>query len=390
MMVRLWLYAFCRGIRSSRQLERATVEDVPCRFLAGNQRPDFCTLSKFRKRHHKALGQLFFQTVRLAKAAGLVEMGHVSLDGTKVQANASKHKAMSYSRLVPEEQRLQQEIEAFMAEAAKTDGAEDREFGPDKRGDELPEELRHSARRLEKIRQAKKALEDEAKERLERDQEERRAQAAEENREYHPRKSPDDAKPEPTAQRNFTDPESRIMRNSDKAYTQAYNAQAAVDADSHIIVAASTSNIAADAPHLPSILAQIKSTTGAVPKEMSADAGYWSESNLEALAAANVEAYIPPGRIRHTEWRTQLVVSGPMPDGLTPADQMRWKLRTETGRARYGLRMQTVEPIFGQAKQSRNFRQFLLRGQDLAGAEWLLQCAAHNLLRLFKHRLGLR
>ncbi|MEW6049068.1 MAG: IS1182 family transposase [Bacillota bacterium] len=385
MMVKVWFYGYCRGIRSSRRLERALHEDVGFRILAANQQPDHWTLSEFRRRHHRALGDLLKETVRVAAQSGLVRLEHVAVDGTKVKANASKHSAMSYGRMKAELDQAAREIDAYLEEVEANDAAEDKQFGKDS-GWRLPPELRDRQKRLEAIRRAKARLEAEARARAEAEQVRRQDKAAREGRLYKPRKEAQTARPADKDQLNFTDPDSRIMKNSDKAFIQGYNAQAAVDAQTHLIVAADLTNQASDAPHLVSTLEQVKDNTGSAPKELSADAGYWSEDNLAALAQRGIEAFIPPDKVKHSEWRNQTPPDEPIPKAATPREFMRHKLRTEEGRARYKLRQTSVEPVFGHIKEAMGFRQLLLRGEQKARSVWRFQCAAFNLMKLYWHR----
>ena len=369
LMVKVLLYGYARGIYSSRKLARACEEDVAFRVLCGDNRPDFRTISDFRKRHLKAFADLFLQVLRLCQHAGMVKLGHVAIDGTKIKANASKHKAMSFARMQEEEKRLKKEIAELMRESEITDGSEDRLYGSDKRGDELPEELARRETRMKKIREAKAALEAEAK-----------AAAREEGAEE---SEVEETEPAPKAQRNFTDPESRIMVSSDKAFVQAYNAQAAVDHKSQVIVAAEVVQASNDKGQLVPMVEQTCENLQETPLVFSADAGYWTEADLETLEVYEIEAFVAPGKIRHREWREQKIVTGPMPEGLCRKDQMRWLLRTERGRAEYEKRMITAEPVFGQMKGARGFRQFLLRGHENVSCEWKLVSAVHNLLKLY-------
>ena len=386
MMVRVWLYGYCVGIRSSRKLERALYEDVGFRMLSGNQQPDHWTLSEFRRRHLGALKGLFVQTVKLAQQAGLVKLGQVAIDGTKLKANASKHRAMSYARMEKEEKRLREEIARYFEEVETTDRAEDERYGA-KRGDELPDHLKTEAQRLEVIRSAMAELEEEARRKAEAEQQERRERANKEGRTYRPRNDPKDAIPSPKAQRNFTDPDSRIMKNADKAFIQGYNAQAAVDVDSQIIVASQLSNQAADGPHLIEIVEQVKQVTGLQPQEVLADAGYFSEDNVTALQKQGISVLIPPERVRHRQWRERCSsLASPPSEDASVAEWMRYRLRLPENRERYRKREQSAEPVFGQIKQGRGLRQFLLRGLDNVSALWQLDCAAHNLLKLYRAR----
>lgn len=383
MMVKVWIYALMKGIRSSRKIEKALYEDVGFRFLSANQQPDHWTISEFRKRHHKALGRLLEQTVRLADKAGLVKLRHVAIDGTKIKANASKHSAMSYGYMKKEEQRLREEIERMLKEADEIDRLEDKEYG-DKSGWELPEELSTREKRLKAIRRAKAELEREARERHEKEQAERREEAESRGKRHRPAKDPEDAKPKESDQWNFTDPDSRIMVNSDKAFIQGYNAQAAVDAETHITVAADLGNQASDSGYLPEQVLQVVENTGRFPREVSADAGYYSDKNIEFLEKKGIEVFIPPDKVRHSEWRTQKAIRGPIPRNATRKYLMRRKLRTKRGRERYKLRQTSVEPVFGFIKEGLNLRQFLLRGLEKVRSMWRFTCAVHNIWKMFR------
>lgn len=364
MMTALLLYAYCQGLYSSRRIARACAQRVDFMAVTALNRPDFRTISDFRKRHLAALGQLFVQVLKLCARAGLVKLGHVALDGTKLKANASRHKAMSYKRMTESEARLAAEVGSWLEQAAATDAAEDEQYGEGRRGDELPDWVANKQRRLEKIREAKAALEAEARE-----------QAAEQTQPGggRPPKPPAD-----NAQRNFTDPDSRIMKVAG-GFEQAYNAQAAVDADSQVIVAHQLTNQGADAPQLPAMLAQIKANTGHQAAELSADAGYCSERNLREVNRRHINAYIATGRQRHG----QAHATGEHPPATGPRTAAMWrKLRRGGWRSRYRLRKQTVEPVFGLMKHARGFRQLLLRGLTNVQGEWALLCTAHNLLKL--------
>lgn len=369
LMVKVLLYGYARGIYSSRKLARACEEDVAFRILCAGNQPDFRTISDFRKRHLRALAGLFAQALLLCQRAGLVKLGHVAIDGTKIQANASKHKAMSYARMQEEETRLKAEIERLLKQSAATDRSEDEQYGAEKRGDELPPELAHRESRLKKIQEAKAALEAEAK---------AAASLAEATKEKAER-----AVPKPKAQRNFTDPESRILLSSDKAFVQGYNAQAAVDHGSQVIVAAEVVQQGNDKGQLVPMVEQTRENLKQMPQAISADAGYWVEADLEALESYETNLYVAPERIRHREWREQERIAEPLPEGLSRKAQMRHRLRTERGRAEYDKRKITAEPVFGQIKQGRGFRQFLLRGHANVHCEWKVVCAVHNLLKLF-------
>jgi transposase len=358
MMTALVLYSYASGIYSSRRIARACEERVDFMAITAMQRPDFRTVSEFRRKHLEALRGLFVQVLRLCQRAGLVKMGHVALDGTKMRANASKHKAMSYGRMKTDEPKLQAEVSEWFSRAEQIDAAEDAEHGSDRRGDEPPEWLKNRQRRLEKLRQAKAELEAEA-------------------RQEQPEKAEE---PKDSAQRNFTDSESRIMKSHD-GFIQAYNAQAAVDAQSHVIVAESVTNSANDYSSLEPMVKQIKRNTKRQAQELSGDAGYCSESNLETLKRHHINGYIGTGRQKHGSPSATGQRAG-RSHSLVQA--MVEKLKRGGHRSRYRFRKQTVEPVFGQIKSARGFRQFLLRGLDKVAGEWSLLCTAHNLLKLAK------
>jgi transposase len=371
MMVKVLLYAYCLGVPSSRKIAKRLEEDIGFRVLAANNTPDFRTISDFRKDHLTVLAALFLQVLRLCQKAGLVQVGHVSLDGTKVKANASKHKAMSYKRMKEEESRLEAEIAGLLQKAEAEDAAEDRRYGRDKRGDELPPELAFREGRLAKIREARAALEAEARAEVERgDGKGGKATGM----------------PADKAQRNFTDPESRIMPGpGGQQFEQCYNAQAAVDSRRQVIVAAEVTQQPSDKGLAVPLMAQVQANTGRLPREMSADAGYYSSDAVQELSARGIDVYMPPDRMQHT-YRMPAAPRGRIPTGLSTADRMRRKLKTKQGRQRYGLRKELSEPVFGQIKQARGFRQFLLRGKVKVHGEWQLICTGHNLLKLFGAR----
>lgn len=385
MMVKVLLYAYCTGVYSSRKIARRLQEDVAFRVLAAGNSPDFRTLSEFRRRHLEALAGLFHQVLRLAQRAGLVKLGYVALDGTKIRANASKHKAMSYGRMTQEEARLAEEVRKLLQRAEEVDAAEDARYGPDRSGDELPEELRRRETRLQRIREAKAALEAEAR---------RKAQAkappqdSPPPRRGRPPQDPAQARPAARVQYNFTDPDSRIMKDPSGAFVQAYNAQVAVEGHHQLIVAADVSPQAADAPHLLPLTQQIQQNTGSRPRRVLADAGYFSEANVLVLTAQGIDALISPDKLRHTQ-PLPPAPRGRIPKSLSVRDRMRRKLRTRVGKALYNLRKSVVEPVLGQIKAARGFRQFSLRGLAKVRAEWLLVTCAHNLRKLhtLRHRL---
>ena len=370
MMTAVLLYAYCQGIYPSRRIAKGCRERVDFMAVTAMQMPDFRTISDFRKRHLAALGELFVQVLRLCQQAGLVKLGHVALDGTKVKANASKHKAMSYGRMKKAEAELEAIVSDWFNKAEAADFRDDQEHGAKKSGEELPDWVCDKQRRLEKIREARARLEAEA-------------QAVEKGEEKktggpgRPRKN-EPGTPKDSAQTNFTDPQSRIMKSHD-GFIQGYNAQAVVDANSQVIVAQGLTNNASDAPQLAGMVAQIKANTKRQARELSADAGYCSEDNLKELRRRHINGYIATGRQKHGE--ATAAVERKVKLG-TYAYAMWQKLRRGGHRSRYRLRKQTVEPVFGQVKQGRGFRQFLLRGVRKVAGEWSLICTAHNLLKL--------
>jgi transposase len=377
LMTALLLNGYASGIYASRRIAKACTERADFMMIVAGDPPDFRTISDFRKRHLNALAQLFVQVLKLCEVAGLVRLGHVAFDGTKIRANASKHKAMSYERMKKREAELQAEVDRWLAAAEAADAEEDRQHGA-KRGDELPDWIADKEKRLAKIREAKAALEAEAKATAE--EETRRRAEAEEKRKAEGKKrngpppAPPRAEPDGKAQRNFTDPESRILKSKD-GFIQGYNAQAAVDGEAQVIVAHAITQSTSDQDQLTVLLDGIEANLGAKPQEASADAGYCSEANLQQLKDRRVAAYIATGRAKHAA-DDKRGAGGP----LTQA--MRRKLKRAGWRTRYRLRKQIVEPVFGQIKQARGFRQMLLRGVEKVRAEWALICTAHNLTKL--------
>lgn len=372
MMVALLLYAYTQGVYSSRRIARACIERFDFAAVTGMQRPDHRTTSDFRKRHLAALGGLFVQVLKLCREAGLVRLGHVSLDGSKFQANASKRKAMSYDKMGQREKELREKVDRWFAEAEAADDEDDETHG-DSSGDELPDWVVNDQKRIEKIREAKKALEAAAKE------------AAKEALTRDPKKSVSfhqkwftrDGKPKPKAQRNFTDPDSRIMLGPN-GFVQGYNGQIGVDADSQVIVTQFLVNEQNDGPHMSTLLDGIRRNCGRQADELSADSSYCSEKNIADCARRGINAFIAVGRQLHGK---------PVPDeGLRATGPrttaMRTKLAIGGYRSRYRIRKQTVEPVFGQIKEARGFRRFLLRGLTKVRNEWSLICTAHNLLKL--------
>jgi transposase len=376
MMVALLLYAYSQGVYSSRRIARACEERLDFQAVTALNQPDFRTISEFRRRHLDALAALFVQVLVLCQRAGLVGLGHVAVDGTKLRANASKHKAMSYARMVEVEAELARDVAEWLDRAQQEDTAEDAAHGPDRRGDETPEWMQNKQARLARIRAARAELEAEAKAAAAA----KPAPTAKSDgapsmpRGRKPAHPP--GTPKPTAQRNFTDPESRIMLGRD-GFLQAYNAQAAVDADSQVIVAHRTTNSASDQDGLLPLLDATAANTGRMPDEVSADAGFCSEANLAGLVDRTIRGYVATGRASHPG-------SGTKGGKLVRA--MRARIRQGGHRSRYRLRKQVVEPVFGHIKQARGFRQFLLRGIQKVSNEWAMICTAHNLAKLVAWR----
>lgn len=383
MMVSLLLYAYCIGVPSSRQIERRTYEDVAFRMVAANRHPDHDSICEFRKRHLKALAALFVQILRLCQEAGLVKLGHVALDGTKIKANASKHKAMSYGRMKKSREELEKEIAALLKRAESVDQEEDRKYGKGKKGWTLPEELQRRQTRLEKIKEAMKALEEEAAKEAEQEGQTREEKPAKAQNTKGKGPAP---VPADKAQRNFTDPDSRIMKvSSTKSFEQSYNGQALVDDSHQVIVAAHLSQKSNDMEEVEPILDEVEKNLGRIPPGMavSADAGYFSEPNVMLFEDALLKPYIATGRLKHGE--VLPAVKGRPPKDLSPREAMIRKLSTKRGRAIYSKRKSTVEPVFGQIKHARGLRQFSLRGKANVSAEWQIWCFTHNLLKMYRY-----
>jgi transposase len=380
LMTALLLYAYCSGLYSSRRIAKACAERVDFMMIVAHDAPDFRTIADFRKRHLAALAKLFLQVLKLAEKVGLAKLGHVALDGTKIKANASKHKAMSYERMKMREAELEAEVDRWLEAAEAADAREDKLYGANRRGDEMPDWIANKQKRLAKIREAKQALEVEAaaaaaaKAEAERAAEEKRK--AENRKRSGPCPRPPSDEPDPKAQRNFTDPDSRVLLGKD-GFIQGYNAQAAVDGGCQIIVAHGLTQSMSDCPQLVPLIDRVRANLGRKPKEVSADAGYCSESNLKALADRKIQAYVATGRAKRPAEITRKI-------GGELTRKMRQKLKRAGHRSRYRLRKQIVEPVFGQIKQARGFRQFLLRGLEAVQAEWALICTAHNITKLAK------
>ena len=393
MLTRVLLYAYCVGMTSSRRIEKATYEDLAVRYLAADQHPDHDTIAAFRQEHLQELGSLFADALRLCRRAGLVKLGNVALDGTKLQANASRQQSFSHVRLSEQEQRVKDQIEELLRQAQQTDREEDERYGQGRSGDELPPELADAGRRLQKIREAKRALEQEA------------AQAVEEagrdqpnaGRRGRPPKGEEPVSPaerarrkkrlqrarlnaqQPTRQFNFTDPDSRVMRdNGLGCFVQGYNAQIAVDSHAQVIIAADVTQQVVDRSQLLPMCERIRESVGALPPVLSADAGYWDTLSIEDPALRGTELLISPDATHR--WAKPKAIHA------SPAVQrMREKLNSGVARSLYAMRRIIVEPVFGQIKQARGLRRFSFRGVRKVQAEWKLICLTHNLLKMFRH-----
>jgi len=370
MMTKVLVYGYCVGVFSSRRIEKRLVEDIAFRILAAGNQPNFRTISDFRKIHLQTLAGMFEQVLKIALQAGAVKLGRVALDGTKMKANASKHKAMSYDRMREKDKQIRAEVKQLLEQAEAADAEEDALHGKDMRGDELPEELERRESRLKKIREAKRAVEARAREKA----------AAEGG-------DPKEAKPEEKDQYNFTDPESRIMKGAD-GFLQGYNAQAVVEPTLQLIVGQAVTDATNDKRQLMPMLEIMEAQSGQRPTEVLADSGYCSEKNLEQLDAEEeperrIAGYIATERQKHDEYRKPCP-RGRLPEDATRVERMKRKLQTKAGKAVYAARKTIVEPVFGQIKQARGFRQFLMRGIDKVSGEWALVCLTHNILKLYR------
>ncbi len=365
MMTKILVYGYCVGVFSSRRIQKRLEEDVAFRVLAAGNQPDFRTISDFRKLHLQALEGLFQQVLRLVLEMGALKLGRVALDGSKVKANASKHKAMSYGRMEESEKRLREEVKRLMKQAEAVDEEEDKRYGRDRHGEELPEELQRRETRIARIQEAKKALEERAREKAKSEGEDSK-----------------EAKPEPTAQYNFTDPESRIMKGPD-GFVQGYNTQVAVEPIFQLIVGQTVTQASNDKQQVVPLIEAIQEQSGQRPKEVLADNGYCSEENLKYLAKRRMEGFVATEKQKHNE-RSEPCKRGPLPKDASRVERMKRKLKTKVGAAIYARRKCIVEPVFGQIKQARGFRQFLLRGFEKVQGEWALICMTHNVLKFYR------
>jgi transposase len=394
MMVTLLVYAYAVGVCSSRKIAAACERNLAFRAIVGDDRPDFRTISDFRKLHTAALKPLFLEGLRVAGELGMVKLGNLSTDGTKMRANASRHKAMSYGYMNKEIARLEAEVERLLRDAERCDAEQDAALGG-RRGDELPDELKRREDRLAKIRAAKARLEAEARARAEAEQ--RRRDEAQARRQAEGRKRPGkepaaiEWSPEEKAQTNFTDPEAKIMKQSNKGFDYSYNAQAVVDGEDQIIVAAEVTAATNDKQQaVPMARAALENLEAAgierprgadgapAPIPNTADTGYFSEAAVAGLVGIGIDPYLAVERQKHHEEPV------PSESAASVKERMRAKLQTATGKVLYAARKRIVEPVFGQAKSARGIRQFLLRGLEKVSAEWQLICLSHNLLKIWR------
>jgi len=370
MMTKLLGYGYCVGVYSARKMQQRLNEDVAFRVLAAGNGPDFRTIADFRKIHRETLKGLFEQILKMALELGAMKLGRVALDGSKVKANASKHKAMSYDRMGEQEKAIRQEVKEMLAQAEAVDAKEDARYGKECAGNELPEELQRRETRLKRIREAKRALEERA-----------RAKAKKEGQPV------EKAQPKAKDQYNFTDPESRIMKSSSEGFVQAYNAQIVVEPELQLIVGQGVTQAGNDKEQVAPMMQTVEAQSGQRPEAVIADSGYCSEKNLETLeseprAERRIEAFMATERPKHGERR--VCVCGPLPKGATRVERMKRKLLTKAGAAIYAARKGIVEPVFGQIKEARGFRRFSLRGFEKVKAEWALVCATHNILKMYR------
>ena len=390
MMVALFLYAWMHDVYSSRKIELLCHQDVGGRVICGGNLPDHRSINRFRQIHNAALEGLFDQSVRLCQQSGMVSLSSVAIDGSKIEANASKRKAMSYARMVTDEEKIKAQIKDYFRRAAEEDAAEDALYGPDKTGRELPDHLRTRQGRLAKIREAKATLEAEAKAAAEAKEREREAKVAAAGGKLAGKKPKIDHSPKLSAQKSFTDPESRIMKNGKGAFIQGYNGQIAVDADRQIIVACALSQQAADVVHIVPLVDQIFVRTGFKPNRVMADGGYFSSENMLALDAHGIEVLIPPDRERcGTPDNPAPPMAADELAAMKPIDQMRHRVSTQHGREAYAKRKTIVEPVFGQMKGATGnpgFMSFLRRGLQKCTSEWHCVCASHNLLKYLRFK----
>jgi transposase len=403
LMARLLLYGYCIGVTSSRKIEQATYDNVAFRYLSADQHPDHDTLAAFRQEHLQALAELFVQALRLCQKAGLVKLGNVSIDGTKMKANANAWRSMNYQKLSEREQHWRAEVARLLKQAQQTDREEGERLASAQGGECLPDELANAQKRLQRLQQAKAELEREAQAQLKTISTNRPLLKPGPRKKGEPTsQQPDDRKQRetdkkrrlrarknaaaPSRRYNFVDPDSRLMKGGGQAgLMQAYNAQIAVDSHAQIIVAAELTQQPFDCQQLLPMVKSLRSTVQGVPATITADAGYWDTRSLLDPSLNGIEMLVPP------DSKPQLPGSSlpPTAPRHEEAFRMRRVLASEEGKARYALRQSTVEPVFGQIKEARGIRRLRLRGLLKATSEWKLICATHNLLKLFRHRRAL-
>ena len=395
MMTLLLMYAYSRGVSSSREIERRCETDLGFRYLSGGEKPDHDTLCAFRVKHLEAFRALFVDTLRVAQEAGLKKVGHLSVDGTKVKAAASKHKAMSYGRMQESIQKLDEQVKRLLEEAAALDEQEQARYGKGSRGDELPEEFNNLVTRAEKLKQARDRLEADKKVALAVEKEKRieKIRKAQQELEEEARQKAqaqgekaEEAVVDPKAQRNFTDPQSRIMPR-DGSFQQSYNAQVAVDADTQLIVAQEVGQSPNDVRQLEPMVSQVQANTGLVPQQLSADSGYFCREDIEKVQAMGVEPFVAVGRAQHGQ-EPEAAPRGRIAKGLSFKERMGRKLRTKKGKRAYARRKVTAEPVIGQVKNGV-LKRFSLRGLFKVRGEFSLACAVHNLKKLWNTGQGL-
>ena len=383
MMTALLLYSYTQGVFGSRRIMQRCQRDAAWRVMVHDDAPDFRTISEFRRLHLSELEGLFVQVLRLCQRVGLVKLGHVSLDGTKIKANASRHKAMSYGRMKQEEKRLRKEIRELLSQAEARDAEEDERYGANRRGDELPEELARRKTRLKRIAEARRALESEAKQAAEEEGQRREEENGGRTRGSGRKRKAIQTVPDDKAQYNFTDPETRIMKASNKGFDQCGNAQAVVDRAHQVIIAADVTNESNDKKQLKPMVKQTKKNIGRGQHigKFSSDSGYFSEDNVTWIEGQGIDGYVATGRLKHSQ-KVLPQPRGRPPNGLTVKERMARKLRTKKGRETYAQRKWICEPVFGQIKRGLGFTQFLLNGMEKMRGEWRLVCMAMNLRKL--------
>jgi len=395
MMTRLLLYGYAVGVTSSRRIERATFDDLAFRYLAANQQPRHAAIAAFRRQNMKDLAKLFLQALRLCEKAGLVKLGNVAIDGTKILANASTRRSVPYEKIKERVEYWEKVVADLLAAAEQTDQQEDQRYGKGQPADPLPPDLADAQKRLEKLREAKAALEQEAQHQLEELQRiapprKRGRPRKEEGKDRRPKKAKKQLQrarknaASPSRQHNFVDPDSRVMPDSrhKKSFVQAYNAQAAVDSQGQVIVAAEITQQTNDKQQLLPMIQAVKQNMGRKPKTATLDNGYWDTDSLHDPILKGIQVLVAPDAQRAAAGSPR---SDP-PLNNVEAQRMRKVLATKAGQASYRLRKTTVEPVFGQMKEVRGIRRFRLRGKELVSGEWLLICTTHNLLKLHLHR----